>query len=212
MRWLVGQPETVLSHREVLDNKFAVKYFIPPIRNALDKGMVLAIRRDLTRNLGKTQREMFELIRERIDTIMGLDESWHEVSLIGVLGPAMSSVNHRMLVGEELCRNEKFMTSMRNFSNMIGLASILIGQYVPYFMAPLAGYASYLLIFVFWKRALQYLIPAFQERLNLIQRDKTDPNFSYQPSLDIMQWIIGTCPDSTATEIANALLGLVSPF
>lgn len=149
---MVGQPETVLNHREVLDNKFAVKYFIPPIRKELDIGTSIAIRRDLTRNLEKTQREMFELIRKHVDTLMGLEESWHEVSLIGVLQPAMSSVNHRMLVGEELCRNKTFTESLGNFSNIIGLASIFIGQYVPFFMAPLVGYASYLFIYVFWKR------------------------------------------------------------
>lgn len=209
---MVGQPETVLNHREVLDNKFAVKYFIPPIRKELDIGTSIAIRRDLTRNLEKTQREMFELIRKHVDTLMGLDESWHEVSLIGVLQPALSSVNHRMLVGEELCRNKTFIESLGNFSNMIGLASILIGQYVPFFMAPLVGCASYLFVYVFWKRALKHLIPVCQERINLVQRNKTDPKLSYQPPLDIMQWIIGTCPDVTATELANALLCVVSSF
>ena len=174
--------------------------------------MNIAIRRDLTRNLEKTQGDMFDIIRERVDTLMGLDESWHEVSLIGVLQPVMSSVNHRMLVGSELCRNVTFTDSLGTFSNMLGLASILIGQYVPFFMAPAFGYASYLFVYVFWKRALKYLIPACQERINLIQRDKTDPKFSYQPSLDIMQWIIGTCPDATATEVANAILCVVSSF
>lgn len=58
---------------------------------------------------------MFELIRKHVDTLMGLDESWHEVSLIGVLQPAMSSVNHQMLVGEELCRNKAFMGVIGEF-------------------------------------------------------------------------------------------------
>lgn len=202
----------MLNHREVLDNKFAVKYFIPPIPPKMDVGMNVAIRRDLTRNLENTQREMFEIIREQVDTLMGLEETWHEVSLIGVLQPVMSSVNHRILVGKELCSNVTFTDSLGTFSNMLGLASILIGQYVPFFMAPAFGYASYFFIYVFWKRALKYLTPACQERINLIQRQKTDPKFSYQPSLDIIQWIIGTCPDANATEIANAILCVVSSF
>lgn len=82
--------------------------------------MRTAISRDLTRNLENTQQEIFYIIRERVDTLMGLDESWHQVSLLGVLQPVMASVNHRMLVGTELCHNKTFTESLGIFSTLLG--------------------------------------------------------------------------------------------
>lgn len=135
----IREPERVLNHRQVIDNKFAVKYFTPKLSQKLEQGIRTAVGRDLTRNLENTQRELSHIIREQVDTLMGLDDSWHQVSLIGVLQPVISSVNYRMLVGAELCRNKTFTESMGTFGNLLGLASILIGQYVPFFLAPVLG-------------------------------------------------------------------------
>lgn len=64
--------------------------------------MSLAIRRDLTRNLGRTQQLSFDTIRERVDTLMGLQQSLHEVDLVGVLKPTITGVSYLMLVGGTL--------------------------------------------------------------------------------------------------------------
>lgn len=135
----MGQPDNVLNARKVLDTRFAIDYFVLSPRRKIEEGLLLAIRKDLTRNLGRTQTGSFDAIRERVDALMGMQESWHEISLVGVLGPVISGVSHRMLVGDEPYHNEKFMKGLENFGNLFGLASLLIGQNAPFFIRPLLG-------------------------------------------------------------------------
>lgn len=111
MRWLVGQPDDVLNSRKAIETRFAISYLSPPVSKRLDDAISLAIRRDLTRNLGRTQKVVFDTLRERADTVMGQDESWHEVNLGGVIQSVVSSVSYRMLVGEALYENKTFLKS-----------------------------------------------------------------------------------------------------
>lgn len=190
--------------------KFGLEYLIPPIRKELNDGMSLAIRRDLTRNLGRTQQLSFDTIRERVDTLMGLQQSWHEVDLVGVLKPTINGVSYLMLVGGTLYHNEAFMKSLESVALSLGIGSLLIGQFIPPFILPFIGYPIKFLVYLYRKRALKYLVPEIQHRMNLIQRDKADQSFSYEPPLDIVHWSIMACPDGTATEMAALILSMVS--
>lgn len=208
----MGQPDNVLNARKVLDTRFALDYFVLPPRKEIEEGLLLAIRRDLTRNLGRTQTGSFGAIRERVDALMGMQESWHEVSLVGVLGPVISGVSHRMLVGDELYHNEKFMKALANFGNLFGLASLLIGQYAPFFVRPLLGYPASVLVRLYRRKALKFLVPVAQNRIDVIQRKIIHPTYSDEPRLDVMQWCTMNCPDATADEISACVLSLVSSF
>lgn len=160
----------VLNSQKFINTKFAIDYLVPPIRKELDDGLSLAIRRDLTRNFGKTRKASFDTIRELIDTLMGLQQSWHEVNLLGVLQPAISGVSYRMVVGETLYPNDDFMKSLKNFENILSIGSLLIGQFTPFFIATVIGYPASLLVFLYSRKALKYLVPE-------VQQEKVDPNF-----------------------------------
>lgn len=83
---------------------------------------------------------------------------------------------------------------------------------MPFFIAPVVGHLAALFVHLYRRKALEYLVPAVQDRMNIIQRKKTDPTISYEPPLDILQWCIMACTDETATEVANAILLLLSSF
>lgn len=190
--------------------KFALDYLIPPIREELDHGMSLAIRRDLTRNLGRTQKLSFDTIRGRVDKFMGLQESWHEVNLVGLLKSSITGVSNLTLVGGTLYHNEDFMKGLEWFGHVLGVGSLLLGQFLPSFIVPFIGYPVKFLVYLSRRKPLKYLLPEIQHRMDLIQRDKTDQNFSYEPPLDIVHWAIMACPDATADEMAALILSMVS--
>lgn len=177
--------------------------------------MNLAIRRDLTRNLGRTQKVSFNNIRTRVDELMGTDaQSWHEVNLAGVIGAVISGVSNRMLVGNALYHNKAFMISLASFGNILGLAALLIGQFAPFFIRPLVGYVASVVVRAYRRRALKFMVPAARERIDAVRRQKKDPEFEYKAPMDIMQWIISACPDGSAEEIAAlilSLVGIISP-
>ena len=99
MRWLVSQPEDIFSQREVVNTKFAFKYLSPPISIENSSQAILAIRRDLTRNLGGTQKTVFDVLRLSLDAIIErADTSWHEIDLVEILRPAITSATNRILI------------------------------------------------------------------------------------------------------------------
>lgn len=216
-RWLVAQPDHILDPRKVFESKFAIRYLIPHIRKEVDAGLVLAIRRDLTRNLGRTQKASFEIIRANIDELMGGlipnyengDNTYTQINIIEVLDSVIMTVSNKMLVGDELFHNKAFMNSLATFGNILGLASLLIGQFVPFYFIPAIGFLAGAVVKAFRRRALKFMVPVAQERIDRIRRKRDDPGKQYEEPMDIMQWAILACPDASTDEIAAALLSAV---
>lgn len=230
------QPDNVLNSRKVIDTKFAIDYLIPHIPPDLTDGMTLAIRRDLTRNLGRTQKDSFNAIRALTDEVLlpplldnnntrtstststSTDDGdekkinpWHEVNLTSAIGSIISGVSNRMLVGDKLYHNTAFMKTLDNFGNTFGLASLLIGQYAPSFiLRPLVGYLASVVVRLYRRKALNYLVPAATEMIDSLNKQKKNPDSKeYEAPMDIMYWVISTCPDASADEIAALILSLV---
>lgn len=213
MRWLVGQAEGIFSQREVLNTKFAVRYLNPPIPDEISGQVALALRRDLTRNLGRTQKTVFDTLRQYLDAIIERDDSsWHEVDLVKILQPAIAGATNCILVGQVLCANPVFLESFGSFSDYLGLAAVVIGQYVPYFLSAPFGYLASIGVRLYRRKALKYLIPEVQARMDAIELAKTDPAFDYKPPADVIQWSVMTCENATAQNVSDAILSLVSSF
>lgn len=177
-RWLLNQPEDILNSRKVNDVKFAVAYLIPHIRNELREGMLLALRRDLTRNLGRMQKVSFDTIRAHVDKLMGGlnnddgDSTYTQLNLVGVISPIIMSVSNRMLVGDELFHNKTFMQHLAAFGKIFGLASLVIGQFVPFVFRPVIGFVAGVVVRLYRRRALKYMVPVAQERIVKIRRER----------------------------------------
>ena len=250
MRWLVSQTDGIFSQREVLNAKFAINYLHPSTPHQINDLVPLALRRDLTRNLGKTQQTVFDVLRQSLDEII-VDEdegendssssssssnsssSWHEINLAKILQPAITNATNRILVGPNLCANETFMKAFGTFSDLLGIAAVVIGQYIPFFLAPPAGYLASFLVRFHRKKALRYLVPDVQARIHALQLEaKTNPKIdpallldddnnnnnnknNYKPPpppppADVIQWTVAACENYKATDISDAILSLVS--
>lgn len=209
---MVGQPETVFSQRHVLKTKFAIKYLIPPAPKIIVESVVQVLRHDLTRNLGKLQPLMYDILRYHFDNILGMDEKeWREVDLVNVIQPAFDSAFYRILVGEVLSRDEKSITSFKRFGQALGLGAVAIGQFVPFFLAPPVGFVAAWLVALCRRRALAWLTPVVQQRVDDIQRAKIDPTFVYEAPMDVIQWLATAAGDeATISQISDAVLSVVS--
>lgn len=188
----------------------------------VEVGMISAIRRDLTRNLGRTQKTSFDIIRAHTDQLMGVSDNKHddkdnntytELNLAHVIGSIISAVSNQMLVGDKLFHNETFMQSLTSFGTAFGLSSLVIGQFLPFFIRPVIGVVAGWVVTVYRRRALKYLVPAAQERIDAIRKKREDPESeSEDPPLDVLQWVTLACLDAGAEEIAAIILTLVGFF
>ena len=115
-----------------------------------------------------------------------------------------------MLVGDGLNHNKAFIKTLDSFGNILGLASILIGQFAPFFIRPLFGYVASVVVRAYRRKALKFLVPAARERISAVKRQKRDPGLECEVPMDIMQWVILTCPEASAEEIGALILSAVS--
>ena len=201
----------MLSSRAIFDVKFAIKYLVPPISDAQAKAVAVSLRQDLTRNLGRTQAPVFDAIRSSIDQTWGYDETtWNEVSLSQTMQDSIQRAVNCVLVGTPLCHEEKYLDSLARFNAWLGAGSVLVGQYTPWFLAPVFGSIVSIPVSIYRRRSMQYLLPAVEARMRYIQRSEKD-KLSIEPN-DLITWIILSSRESTAVDVADMILGLVGRF
>ena len=211
IRWLTSLPDSVLSSRAVFDVKFAIKYLVPPITDAQANAVAISLRQDLTRNLGRAQAPVLDAIRSSVDQAWGSDETtWNEVSLSQTMQDSIQRAVNCVLVGSPLCHEEKYLDSLARFNSWLGAGSVVVGQFTPWFLAPVLGSIVSIPVSIYRRRSMQYLLPAVEDHMRCIQRSEKDMS-SIEPK-DLITWIILASRESTSVDVADMILGLVSHF
>ena len=217
LSWVMEQPNDVLSSRAVIDKRMAFKYLIPTFDIHEDLFLTDVIRRDLTRNLGKTQAALFDEMRQSVDATFGQDQAtWREVGLLPVMRTILFRSSNRVLLGPHLCRNEEYQKSSESFSTWLGASALLIGQLVPWFISPVLGYLTAIPVYIYRNKAFKHLIPLIKERMDNIKRKILDPQLVYEEPNDLVTWYVNAVlgseitNQSTPQALANRILFLVS--
>ena len=209
IRWLTNLPDSMLSPRAVQDEKFAIKYLMAPISYEQDASLLIAVRQDLTRSLGTTQAVVFDTMRDSIDRTWGLDDTnWNEICLFRTMQDTIFRATNRIIVGSPLCHEEKYLDSLLRFTSWVGAGAVIIGHYVPWFLAPCFGYMFLIPVSIYRKKSMRFLLPVITERMQRIREDEDDMS-SHGPR-DLITWTILNSKESTPTEIADIILFLVS--
>ena len=218
LRWMVEQPESVLSARLPQVGRFAIDYLAPGLDVNHDLFMMDVARKDLTRNLGRLQPSIFNDLRESIDELMGLDtDHWHEVCLWDTMQKAVFKATSRVFVGLPLCQDEGYLSSSASFAKWLGAGAIVVGQYLPSIMKPYLGYPTAIPIHIQKTRTLGYLVPVFKERMANIRRKREDPSFDFVESKDMISWMSAAVIDNPTTShskpeaLAERIMFFVSP-
>ena len=218
LSWMVEQPESALSARLPQVGRFAIDYLSPGLDFNHDLFMVDVVRKDLTRNLGRLQGDVFNDLRESIDELMGLDnDSWHEICLFETMQKIIFKSTNRIFVGSPLCRDEGYLRSSASFANWLGASAILVGQFMPSILKPFFGYLAAIPIYIQKKKSFGYLIPVFKERMGNLRRKRTDPSFVFDEPKDMITWMTNAVLDnpgisaSKPEALAERMLFFVSP-
>ena len=215
----MGQPDDVLSSRTAIDKRLAFKWLIPTFDIHEDLFLTDVIRRDVTRNLGRTQADMFDEMRQSIDAVFGLDDiTWREFNLSQAMRTIIFRSSNRVLLGPSLCRNQEYQKSSETFSTWLGASAIAIGQLVPWFLSPFLGHLIAIPVYVCRNRALKFLVPVIKERMENIKRKRTDPSDVYDEPKDLITWYVDAVLGSEIAKhskpeaLADRLLFLVSLY
>ena len=197
---MVELPETVLSARLPQVGRFAVNYLAPGIDVDHDLFMMDAVRKDLTRNLGRIQPSIYQDISESIDELWGIDtDNWHEICLWETMQKMVFRSTNRVLVGLPLCQDEGYLRSSTAFANWLGAGAVVVGQYMPSVLKPFFGYLTAIPIYIEKKKSFGYLAPVFKERMENIRRKRADPNFKFDEPKDLITWMSTAVIDNPTT-------------
>lgn len=181
--------------------RFAINYLCPGLDFNHDAFMMGAVRKDLTRNLGRMQPDIIDDIRYAIDSAMGLDtKSWKEICISEAMGSVVLRSTSRVLVGSSLCENEEYLRYSIAFATWLGGGSILVGQYMPWMIKPFLGYLGALPVFYYKQKAMKLLLPVVQDRMANMKRKRADPSFEYEEPKDLITWMVQAVLDNTGTK------------
>lgn len=181
---------------------FAINYLCPGLDFNHDGFMIGAVRKDLTRNLGRMQQIIIDDIREAIDGAMGLDtESWKGVCITKVMEDVVLRSTSRVLVGSSLCQNKEYLRFSMAFATWLGGGSILVGQYMPWMIKPFLGYLGALPVYYYKQKALKFLLPVIEDRMTKMKRKRADPSFQYEEQKDLITWMTQAVLDNTDTRM-----------
>ena len=197
--------------------RFALSYLLPGFDVNHDAFMMGALRKEVTRNLGRLQPAMMEDLRCTIDQTLGLDtESWNEVCIRKAMDKIFfTSISH-VLVGSSLYRNEEYIRCSIRFATWWGIAVVLVGQYFSWMIKPFIGFLGALPVYYSKRKALKLLVPVVRDRLSNIKRKRADPSFDYKEPVDMLTWITQAMLDDAETMnhpaefLAQRVLFLVS--
>ena len=216
IRWFVEQSESTLAAHGPLRESVGIPYLIPTMDQHHNMYVMDVVRKDLTRNLGKLQPEIFADLKESIDNLFGMEENhWHEITLYETLQTILFKSFNRAFVGMPLCTNNVFLRSSAAFSNLLGIGAVLVGELLPLALKPLVGYPLALPIYIAEAMSYRYLVPEIEYRMANIRHKSSDPSFEWDEPKDMLTWIVvaamerGDAEADQPHKIAQALLFMV---
>ena len=192
MRWLLEQPDHVLSQHEV--NRLVMSADTTMLhKNITQEGNEIhrqVIRKELTRGQDSYATDIIDEIQLALDRSWGSNTGeWREVKVFDTIIDLLSRVVSRVLVGLPLCRNEEYVRSASTFGKNVILISYLENLLVPLLrpvLMPLAmiyDRLHYMTIARFISPIIRERIGAFQNGQAYRDANKTEPN-------DYVQWAL----------------------
>ncbi|KAJ6026922.1 uncharacterized protein N7446_004475 [Penicillium canescens] len=204
IKWLVDQPEDILSHGQVHGEKLGLRYLFPGFDYTTDIALITAIRLHLTRNLGNIEGDLIKEIRSVTDATFGVDDqTWTEVNLFTAMNTIVFNSSGFLLFGEPLCRNERFMRSMRRFGDIFGAGMLCVGQLTPRLFRRVVGCLFVIPTAYYQAICARYLWPVFADRLEKMKRNRVDPAFNYNAPNDLITWMFRAALDMKDSTIES---------
>jgi hypothetical protein len=155
LRWLLEQPEYILSQNEVNRQFLEADYTMLHPNIIRDTVHERVIRRELTSQLGALTGDMVEEIEFGLEQNWGMDtQEWKEVPVYDTIADVIRRISNRVLVGLPLCefpprirlesyqltlrpkgRNKDYLTSSGSFSRNVVITAGMINL-LPRFLKP----------------------------------------------------------------------------
>ncbi|KAK7408410.1 hypothetical protein QQX98_009395 [Neonectria punicea] len=190
--WMMDQPDAVLSadraHSSILHSPYNF------LGHDLDRDSFAtrAMHKYLARHLSGLIPGVEAEVSAAVDDVLGVDvEAWRTLNLWDMWLAIVPRVTNRLLVGEPVCREPRFLASMVRFVDDVIRNSFLLNAF-PVVLHPLVGRLLALANWLHWRAASRFVLPTIERRLHDMRRkDAGDPEYaSWTPPEDFITWDI----------------------
>ncbi|KAF2436506.1 cytochrome P450 [Tothia fuscella] len=190
MRWLLDQPDSVLSVSELHDDILAGPYAFTDAHILKDPFHEHVIHKSLARRISPLIMDVWDEVGCALDDTWGTDtENWKEVCVFENMMNVIARISNRVFVGLPLCRNETYLKSMGAFAQDVMTTTILI-RFVPKLLTPLFGRLFAIQNHLHHRQGAALSLPIIKERLANIRRKASDPGFLWEEPNDYLTWHI----------------------
>ncbi|KAF2491532.1 cytochrome P450 [Lophium mytilinum] len=210
-RWLIAQPDDVLSIAEVLKDAVQFHYTSPSSWTFTRPFHVEALNK---MPLDRMTPDIIDEIATSIDSLWGLDtSSWQRVP-ISTMNTAICRITNRVFVGAALSRNPTYITYQTAFVNTIALSAGVINNAIPKLLHPLLGPLVALPCRYYDYRCSRYIVPLIEHHLRACAAAQTAAVPTYDEPRDMLQFFARYAvrsadpADRNARSICSRLLSL----
>ncbi|KIV98586.1 uncharacterized protein PV09_09620 [Verruconis gallopava] len=190
IRWLLDQPDTVLSAAALHYDTLAGAYAFTHPRILREPFHEHVVHRNMGRRIGDLIEDLWDEIGCAIDDTWGKDTGiWKEVCVFDNMMHIIARASNRVFIGLPLCRNELYLKSMEAFTGDVSTAIILL-RFVPRLLEPLIGRLIGLLSMHHYRQSASLHLPVIRERLENMARKDTQQDFEWDEPNDYLNWHI----------------------
>lgn len=137
IRWLVDQPDTILSINQALIKDLEFLYTTPTAWSFTRPFHVEALNK---LRMDSLIPDMSSEVQTSIDLAWGTDtQTWKSVNIEDTMRHVLVRITARIVVGTPLCRNKTYIENAHNFMAQLGPRAVAI-SFTPELLRPLTGW------------------------------------------------------------------------
>lgn len=209
--WMMDQPDSVLSadhaHSHLLHSPYNF------LGHDLDRDAFAsrAMHKYLARHLSSLIPDVEDEVNAAVDDVMGTDadaDNWTKVNLWEMWLAIVPRVTNRLLVGEPVCREDRFLQAMVKFVDDVIRNSFLLKMF-PLVLHPIVGRLLAIPNWLHWRAASRFVLPVIKQRIHdMEQKELGNPEYKHwTPPEDFITWDIRlACLERNAFELNPAVI------
>jgi hypothetical protein len=165
-RWLTSQPEDVLSSERIRQERFGLRYLLPPEPDIHIPSVL---------HYERVQEAFVDKMLRTVDVTLGIDKkNWKSVNLFLALEKIIYRSASVVTIGSELADHEEFQKAFSGMAMWLGTGIVVVGELTPWPFKVLAGYVFRVPITLYLRRCTKLVSRVFEQDAEKHQAGRGD--------------------------------------
>ncbi|KAB8236940.1 cytochrome P450 [Aspergillus alliaceus] len=190
VRWLISQPEEILSHGKAGDDADALRYIWPLFDASALHSFSKVLQNNLTRNIVQTEMVALDEVEHVMQELVGQTKTCKEINMVLLFEKIMYRITQRVYVGLPLCRDTTYMALVKGYARSLGTAMVFAAQLTPWPLRQVTALLTGLPVYYYVLRVRAYLTPLYRRQMERLKAKQgaTDNLLEGEPA-NLITWM-----------------------